>query len=104
MSSDQSSNYINHHERKKIAERSKASVSQIIEEVCQKYGLRYDWIVSSRRARHIAWPRQEIMWRAANETAASLPMIGRMLGGRDHTTILHGIKRHQERTASNGTT
>lgn len=88
---------INAHVRHQVKEGARAGIKRIIDEVCEKYQLRHEWVMSPRRARSIAWPRQEIMWRASQETAASLPLIGQMLGGRDHTTVIHGIRRHQQR-------
>ena len=69
----------------------------IIAEVQRKHGVSYVELLSDRRSRYVAWPRQEVMYRAAKETRLSLPAIGRLLGGRDHTTILHGIRQHAKR-------
>ena len=52
---------------------------------------------SKRRFRDLTLARQEFMWRAAKQTSHSLPDIGRYLGGLDHTTVLHGIKKHEQR-------
>jgi chromosomal replication initiator protein len=60
------------------------TVAEIIKEVALKYGLTYAQLVSHRR--HA---------RAYKETSASLPQIGLAFGGRDHTTIMHGIRRHE---------
>lgn len=48
------------------------------------------------RHRQVVWPRQEFMWRAYHEARKSLCQIGAFLG-RDHTTVLHGVRRHEER-------
>ena len=50
------------------------------------------------RERRVAWPRQDFML-AANKAGHSLTRIGDYLGGRDHTTVLHGIRRARERAA-----
>lgn len=84
-------------ERGKVNEGARAAFRRIVSEVCEKYQLTPELLLGHRRARAIAWPRQEIMYRASKETAASLPLIGRMLGGRDHTTVIYGIRRHEER-------
>lgn len=47
--------------------------------------------VATVRARHCA------MWRVKRETPWSLPSIGRSFGGRDHSSVIHGIRRHQAR-------
>ena len=48
---------------------------------------------SARRARNIARPRQVAMYLAKNLTSLSYPDIGRQFGGRDHTTVIHAVKR-----------
>lgn len=73
----------------------------IIAEVAEKYGLTYAELISSRRDRRLAWPRQEAMWRCAKETVSSYPEIAREFY-RDHTTVLHGIRAHEERLRANG--
>lgn len=74
----------------------------IIEEVAQKHGVLMSDMRSVRRGRPLVAARHEAMWRMRNETSMSLPEIGRRLGGRDHTTVLHGIRKHEARIA-NGT-
>jgi chromosomal replication initiator protein len=51
---------------------------------------------SARRARSIARPRQIAMYLAKNLTTSSYPEIGRKFGGRDHTTIMHAVKKIEE--------
>jgi len=72
----------------------------IIAQVAEKHGLTYREMLARRRARKIAWARQEAMWRCARETTESLPNIGRALGGYDHTTVLYGVRRHEERMSA----
>lgn len=74
-----------------------SSIQSIIADVAKKYRVSNIELISQRRSRYIAWPRQEVMFRAFKETTLSLPAIGRHLGGRDHTTILHGIRQHEKR-------
>jgi chromosomal replication initiator protein len=69
----------------------------IIQQVARKYRVTCLDLLSDRRSRYVAWPRQEVMYRAYTETTMSLPAIGRHLGGRDHTTVMHGIKQHKLR-------
>ena len=71
----------------------------IFVEVCDKYKVTALDMLGRRRPAYLAKPRHEFYWRAYNETASSLPEIGRFIGGRDHTTIMHGIKRHEARMA-----
>ncbi len=51
---------------------------------------------SARRSRSIARPRQIAMFLAKQLTQHSLPDIGRRFGGRDHTTVLHAVKKIDE--------
>ena len=80
-----------------MANRELYPIKRIALEVCAKHNVKYISIIGKRRSRSIAWPRQEIYWRAYNETGASLPEIGSALGGRDHTTILHGVRAYARR-------
>ena len=50
-------------------------------------------MVSKRRARAVARPRQVAMYLSKKMTKRSLPDIGRRFGGRDHTTVMHAVKR-----------
>lgn len=90
------------HERLTLKIGARKQIRQIISEVAAKYGMSQTLLLSQRRSRVISWPRQEVMYRAANETAASLPMIGQELGGMDHTTIIYGIRRHAARVRQAG--
>lgn len=60
--------------------------------VAQHFRMRMLDMVSRRRGRSIARPRQVAMWIARHTTLASLPEIGRAFGGRDHTTVIHAIR------------
>lgn len=71
----------------------------IAKEVADKHGVRVADILSPRRDAPTVRARHEAMWRCRNETTYSLPQIGKFLGNRDHTTVLHGIRKHQERMA-----
>ena len=50
-------------------------------------------VVSARRAREVARPRQIAMYLAKQLTPRSLPEIGRRFGGRDHTTVIHAVRQ-----------
>lgn len=75
----------------------KAHWKTILEEVSEKHGVSIIDIRSARRDYKTARARHEAAWRMRHETDLSSPQIAVRLGGRDHTTILHSIKRHQER-------
>lgn len=70
-----------------------ATVEQIKEAVCRYYELPAIEMVSHRRARRVARPRQIAMALAAELTPLSLPAVGKKFGGRDHTTVMHAIKQ-----------
>lgn len=69
------------------------SVTRIVEIVAQRHGVSLREMRSDRRAKTIVLPRHIVCWLSRALTSASLPKIGRCLGGRDHTTILHGARR-----------
>lgn len=72
---------------------------QIMRRVAQLRGITVDDIIGESRKRPIAHARQETMWELRQRTRLSLPHIGLMLGGRDHTTVLHGVRAHEARMA-----
>jgi chromosomal replication initiator protein len=55
---------------------------------------------SERRARAVARPRQVAMFLSKQLTQRSLPEIGRKFGGRDHTTVMHAVKKVEELMAN----
>lgn len=67
---------------------------QIVGEVARKHNVSVQEIVGGQRTDRIVQARHECCYRLSHETSMSLPQIGRRLGGRDHTTILHGIRRY----------
>ncbi|HRQ60621.1 MAG TPA: helix-turn-helix domain-containing protein, partial [Alphaproteobacteria bacterium] len=64
--------------------------------VAEHYNLRMTDMHSARRARNVARPRQVAMYLAKQLTARSLPEIGRKFGGRDHTTVMHAVRKVEE--------
>jgi len=73
---------------------------RIMHEVSAKHELTIHELRSNRRDRLLVAARNEAMWRMKRETSLSLPAIGHKMGGRDHTTVLHGIRRHEARIAA----
>ncbi len=71
----------------------KVTIDEIIRQVSDYYNLRLSEILSARRARDIARPRQVAMYLAKQMTSRSLPEIGRKFGGRDHTTVMHAVRK-----------
>ncbi|MFN2259106.1 MAG: chromosomal replication initiator protein DnaA [Parasphingopyxis sp.] len=76
------------------------TIDEIQRSVCEHYGIRHAEMTSARRAREVARPRQVAMYLSKRLTPRSLPEIGRRFGGRDHTTVIHAIKRIKELRAA----
>ena len=74
----------------------KVTIDEIIRKVSDHYNLRMTDLLSPRRARSVARPRQVAMFLAKTLTSKSLPEIGRRFGGRDHTTVIHAVKKIEE--------
>jgi len=72
------------------------TIENIQKIVCDYFKLRISDLLSKKRSRSIARPRQFAMALAKNLTNHSLPEIGNAFGGRDHTTVLHACKKIQE--------
>ncbi len=64
--------------------------------VAEHFNIRLADMHSARRARQVARPRQVAMYLAKQLTSRSLPEIGRKFGGRDHTTVMHAVKKIEE--------
>jgi chromosomal replication initiator protein len=71
----------------------RVKIDDILRVVMKHFGVNRGDLLSSRRNRSIVRPRQIGMWLAKSLTARSLPEIGRRFGGRDHTTVLHAIRK-----------
>jgi chromosomal replication initiator protein len=69
------------------------TVDEIQRVTADHFGIKLSDLLSPRRARAVARPRQIAMFLSKELTDKSLPEIGRKFGGRDHTTIMHGVKR-----------
>ena len=72
------------------------TIDEIQRKVAEHYNLRMTDMHSARRARNVARPRQVAMYLAKVLTARSLPEIGRKFGGRDHTTVMHAVRKVEE--------
>ncbi len=76
-----------------IPRQARITVAEIQRMVAAHYGLSQAELISDRRYRSVARPRQVAMWVARQLTPRSLPDIGRRFGNRDHTTVLHALRR-----------
>jgi chromosomal replication initiator protein len=72
-------------------------IREIIWETALKHNVSTDYLIGHNRRKGVVWARFEIMWRARHELNAPYALIGQVLGGRDHSTIMHGIERYENR-------
>lgn len=76
-----------------VEEKRHPPIAEIITAVCRFYGVSENDIKSHRRTMSVTRPRQIVMYLARHLTLLTLPQIGRKLGDRDHTTIMHGVAK-----------
>jgi chromosomal replication initiator protein len=78
------------------ANERRVTIEEIQRKVAEHFNIRLAEMTSTRRSRVVARPRQVAMYLAKQLTPRSLPEIGRKFGGRDHTTVLHAVKKIEE--------
>jgi chromosomal replication initiator protein len=78
----------------------KVTIDEIQRRVAEHYNVRLSDMIGPKRLRTIARPRQVAMYLSKQLTTRSLPEIGRRFGGRDHTTIMHGVRKIEELMAT----
>ena len=83
------------HDLLRLRER-RVTIDEIQRRVAEHFNIRCAEMTSARRARAFARPRQVAMYLSKQLTSRSLPEIGRKFGGRDHTTVLHAVRRIEE--------
>ena len=74
----------------------RVTIEEIQKRVAEHFNVRVADMHSARRARAVARPRQVAMYLSKQLTTRSLPEIGRKFGGRDHTTVMHAVKKVEE--------
>ena len=74
-----------------------AQIQTIIRETAAKHNISTEYLIGHTRRRGVAWARFEIMWRARHEVGASYELIGAVLGGRNHSTVMYGVARYENR-------
>ncbi|MYM55449.1 chromosomal replication initiator protein DnaA [Thalassovita mangrovi] len=84
------------------ASERKITVEEIQRKVSEHYNIRLSDMIGPKRVRTYARPRQVAMYLCKQLTSRSLPEIGRRFGGRDHTTVMHGVKRIEELRQQDG--
>ncbi|NNE85918.1 MAG: chromosomal replication initiator protein DnaA [Alphaproteobacteria bacterium] len=78
----------------------RVTIEEIQKRVAEHFNIRLADMHSARRARAVARPRQVAMYLSKQLTARSLPEIGRKFGGRDHTTVMHAVRKVEELRAT----
>ena len=76
-------------------------IEDILRIISRHFGVSKGDLLSQRRHRSVVWPRQVGMYLAKQLTARALPEIGRRFGNRDHTTVLHAIRKIEGELAGN---
>jgi chromosomal replication initiator protein len=76
-----------------LPQRNLVEPRQIVDAVASAFGITTEKLMSRDRTREIALPRQVAMYLLREEANASLPQIGQVLGGRDHTTVMYACEK-----------
>lgn len=84
------------------ASERKITIEEIQRQVAEHYNIRLSELLGPKRLRAFARPRQVAMYLCKHLTSRSLPEIGRRFGGRDHTTVIHGVRRIEELKGQDG--
>jgi chromosomal replication initiator protein len=83
-------------------EARRVRIEDILRIVSRHYKVPRNDLLSSRRSRDVVRPRQIAMYLAKSLTSRSLPEIGRRFGGRDHTTVLHSVRKVEQMIKDDG--
>ena len=86
---------VRHREPKRV------KIEDIQRIVAKHYNVQRQDLLSNRRTHNVVMPRQTAMYLAKSLTPRSLPEIGRRFGGRDHTTVLHAVRKIEELIKTN---
>jgi chromosomal replication initiator protein len=76
-----------------LPRRSEVQPDEVVRKVADVFGVTVDRILGRNRSQEVALPRQVAMYLLREESNFSLPQIGEALGGRDHTTVMHGYQK-----------
>lgn len=75
------------------AKRKAVSIKKIAESVANFYSITVDDLIKQSRRKEYVKPRQAAMYLIRRELGSSFPLIGEFFGGRDHTTVMHGVEK-----------
>ncbi len=84
----------------RVADPKRIKIEDIQRIVAKHFNVSKQELLSNRRTRSIVWPRQIAMYLSKTMTPRSLPEIGRRFGNRDHTTVLHAVRKVEELIAT----
>ena len=79
------------------------STNRIIQIVSEFFQLEAEEVIGTRRYKELVYPRQLIMYLLRHELSYSYPKIGKEIGGKDHTTVMHGVEKIEKEIARNTT-
>lgn len=84
----------------RASDKRSTKIEDIQQVVCKHYNISKADLLSASRARNLVWPRQIAMYLSKVMTPRSLPEIGKRFGGRDHTTVLHAVRKIDKQSQS----
>ncbi|MEO1227203.1 MAG: helix-turn-helix domain-containing protein, partial [Pseudomonadota bacterium] len=87
------------HDVLRVSDR-RVTIDEIQRKVAEHFNIRVADMHSARRSRSVARPRQVAMYLCKQLTPRSLPEIGRKFGGRDHSTVIHAVRKIEELCAA----
>ena len=73
------------------------TIDEIKREVAAYFAIKVSELISKRRTQNLVYPRQLAMYLSRQLTTSSLPVIGKMFGGRDHSTVIHSLHIIEEK-------
>jgi chromosomal replication initiator protein len=76
-----------------MARPTSISIEEVMTTVAAFYGVTRDELLGRSRSKEMVHPRQVVMYLAREELQITLPQIGEVLGGRDHTTVMYGVDK-----------
>jgi len=71
----------------------RVGIEDVIESVCKQYSLKKGQILSDSRVKTLALPRQILMYLLRTQLKLPLQEVGKLIGGRDHTTVMHAVEK-----------
>lgn len=83
------------------AKKKAITLSKIAESVANFYSITMEDLLKQSRRKEYVKPRQTAMYLARKELGSSFPSIGEFFGGRDHTTVMHGVEKVEKAVSAN---